>query len=50
MEGLSHAQIASVLDLSTGAVKASLSLARKRVADSIDQTSVNVPASAEVNP
>lgn len=36
MEDLSHEQIATVLDISTGAVKASLSLARKRVGEVLD--------------
>ena len=47
LEGLSHAQIALVLGISIDAVKASLSLARKRVADVVDNVGES-PARTEV--
>ena len=48
LEGLSHAQIASVLAISSGAVKSSLSLARGRVAEAIDDRKNESPCRAEV--
>ena len=40
-EGLSHKNVATVLDVSTGAVKASLSLARKRIREQVAQLNVD---------
>ncbi len=48
LEGLSNAQIGTVLSISSGAVKASLSLARQRVADAVDNRSSESPSRAEV--
>jgi len=48
LEGLSHAQIASVLAISSGAVKSNLSLARGRVADAVDHRKNESPCRAEV--
>lgn len=44
LEGLSHEQVAQVLDISAGAVKASLSLARKRVAEQLSQHEPELPS------